>query len=168
MDKRRAQQDLFTEGGADFDGPYRYDLFRTWDRHKPMLLFVMLNPSTADEKELDRTVNRCSGFARGLGYGGFHVVNLFALVSTDPKALKEAKDPVGPLNGRYIGRLAKEANMVIVAWGSNIMVKERAPKVLKLLRKYNKKIYCLGTNKDGHPRHPLYLCSTTEPVIYES
>ncbi|MBD3264437.1 MAG: DUF1643 domain-containing protein [Candidatus Omnitrophica bacterium] len=168
MDKRRAQVDLFSFGGADFDGEYRYDLFRIWDEKNPMLLFVMLNPSTADEKTLDRTVNRCKGFAQALGYGGFHVANLFALISTKPSALKEAKDPVGPLNGRYIGKLAKQADKVIVAWGSDTMVNDRAPKVLKLLHKYHKKIYCLGTNKDGHPRHPLYLCSTTEPVIYES
>ena len=63
VEKRRATIDLFTEAGADFDGPYRYDLFRIWNKKLPMILWAMLNPSTADEYKLDRTVARCKQLA---------------------------------------------------------------------------------------------------------
>lgn len=33
------------------DGLYRYSLERTWDEDKPTVLFVCLNPSTADAVE---------------------------------------------------------------------------------------------------------------------
>ena len=45
------------------DRVYRYMLERTWDCRKERVLFVMLNPSTADEKEDDPTITRCLGFA---------------------------------------------------------------------------------------------------------
>jgi len=167
VDKRRVDLDLFTKSGADFDGIYRYDLFRTWDESKPMVLFVMLNPSTADEYKLDRTVNRCRIFAEAWGCGSFHVVNVFALISTDPKALDEAKDPIGPHNDKYIKELAKKAGKVIVAWGSYKLAATRSEKVLKALRKHHKELYCLGTTKDGKPRHPLYVASSTQLVVYD-
>jgi len=166
VDRRRVSLDLFTEAGADFDGSYRYDLFRKWGQG-PMLLFVMLNPSTADEFKLDRTVARCRKLAMKMDFGSFHVVNMFALISTDPKKLEEVDDPVGKLNGRYIGRLAKEAEKVIVAWGSHKLVKSREAAVLKLLHKHHKKLYCLGVTKKGHPRHPLYVPSSAELVKYD-
>ncbi len=37
---------------------YRYHLERHWGDAKPCL-FIMLNPSTADERKDDRTIKRC-------------------------------------------------------------------------------------------------------------
>jgi len=167
--KRRKKADLFTEAGADFDGEYRYDLFRKWD-DRPMIVFIMLNPSTADENKLDPTVTRCMKFAIRNGNGGFHVVNLFALISTDPKALLDHPDPVGPLNGRYISRLAREYpnGEVVVAWGAHKAACERAEKVLKLLRKHRDKLYCLGKTKNGSPKHPLYVPYSAKLELYEN
>lgn len=36
------------------DGMYRYSLERTWDEGKPTVLFICLNPSTADAVEMMR------------------------------------------------------------------------------------------------------------------
>lgn len=76
---------------------YRYALTWQW-APGPRLLWVMLNPSTASELVNDPTVERCERRARALGFGGFRVVNLFALRATDPRALRLADDPVGPGN----------------------------------------------------------------------
>ncbi|TMF61888.1 MAG: DUF1643 domain-containing protein, partial [Chloroflexi bacterium] len=66
--------------GATFsaDRRYRYRLWRRWDGARPVVAFVMLNPSTADARRDDPTIRRCIGFAKSWGFGGVEVVNLFA------------------------------------------------------------------------------------------
>ena len=137
---------------------YRYRLWRVWDTSKPKVCFVMLNPSTADEIDLDPTVTRCRRRAEALGYGGLEVVNIFALRSTDPKALYEVSDPVGPENFAAIVQALKECAIAICAWGVdgsflNIgpMIKER------MTQFYPGKAHYLKLNADGSPSHPLYL-----------
>ena len=56
---------------------FRYRLGRRWS-DGPVLAFIMLNPSCADEHIDDPSVRRCIGFAQRLGYGGLEVVNLYA------------------------------------------------------------------------------------------
>lgn len=165
--------------GAEFseDRAYRYLLWCFWKRTRH-LLFLMLNPSVADETELDPTLRRCVGFAESLGYGGIVVVNLFALVSTDPKALLAHEDPVGDAKARRttLGRTVtntgavfdacRNADLVIAGWGAFPKAKERAKEVLNIFRDCAIKVHCLGTTKDGHPKHPLYLAADTRPVPY--
>ena len=138
-------------------GRYRYWLGRIWDE-ADSLVFVMLNPSTADAAIDDPTIRRCMAFARREGYGGISVLNLYALRSPDPKALLTCEDPVGPENDGYL-RLtleeqARRGHPVIAAWGTNAK-RERVVDVLTLAGG----VFwgCLGTTKDGHPRHPLYV-----------
>ena len=71
-----------TANTAEFspDRVYRYALYRTWGRDKRRVLFVGLNPSTADESVDDPTIRRCKGFAADWGYGGLIMANLFALL----------------------------------------------------------------------------------------
>src|SRR5215510_5582686 len=96
--------DLFLERDAVLSdcGRYRYMLRRTWDHSKPRVLFVMLNPSTADAEIDDATIRSCIRLAKGAGYGSFEVVNLYALRATDPAELQRADDPVGPKNNDII------------------------------------------------------------------
>ena len=141
-------------------GQYRYSLVRQWDRTKPYLPFVMLNPSTADAEQDDPTIRRCMSFARREGCGGIVVVNLYALRSTDPKRLREVEDPVGPFNKRVIydaGIVAAEAGVpVICAWGLNDIT-QAAGGALVQAREAGARIMCLGKTAGGHPRHPLYV-----------
>jgi len=141
-------------------GQYRYLLVRQWNRSKPYLPFVMLNPSTADAQQDDPTIRRCMSFARREGCGGIVVVNLYALRSTDPKRLRDAGDPVGPLNGRVIydaAVVAAEAGVpVICAWGVNDIT-QAAGGALAQAREAGANIMCLGKTSAGHPRHPLYV-----------
>ena len=85
-------------------GAYRYELRRTWDDRLPVLLWIGLNPSTADHIQDDPTNRRIAGFSRRWGYGGYVLANLFAYRSPDPKALKQARDPIGPENDTLLGK----------------------------------------------------------------
>ncbi len=146
--------------GAVFsaDGVYRYHLDRIIDSvGSGEMLFVMLNPSTADEVEDDPTIRRCKGFTKREGLGKLAVVNLYAYRATDPKELKRVSDPIGPENDAWLERASEEADITVAAWGANADL-FRSTQVKKLL--HNPKH--LGLTKAGYPRHPLYLKSDTE------
>lgn len=162
---------LFPEtAGADFSPcrSWRYRLWRIWDGRRPYCLFLMLNPSVADENVLDPTVTRCVDFARCWGFGGLYVANLFALVSTDPEALYHAPDPVGPDNNLAILEMARDAGMVVCAWGNHGALKERREAVLNMLRAAGVKLNYLRMNATGEPTHPLYLPGDLAPVPWEA
>src|SRR5262245_1661957 len=160
--------DLFLERDAVISdcGNYRYLLRRTWDHGKPRALIVMLNPSTADAKIDDATIRSCIRLCKALGYGGFEVVNLFALRATDPAELAKAADPVGPGNDDSIERAIGRCDIAICAWGAHPMAARREADVRNLLRSFRPAIFCLGKTKAGAPKHPLYIKSGTELQTY--
>ena len=150
--------DEITEGAALFspDGLYRYELRRIWDPARILVLFVMLNPSTANAQHDDPTIRRCLGFAREWGYGGLLVGNLFGLRATDPRMLQESADPVGPDNDFHLDALMAKADLAVMAWGARGDLK-RVEVVKGLLRRHRMAACSLGTTKAGQPRHPLYV-----------
>ena len=148
-------------------GTWRYQLARRVAAHvccEREMVFVCLNPSTADANRDDPTVRKCCGFARRTGHSVVRIVNLFALRSTDPRGLLAARDPVGPDNDAHIARVLcrSAASTVVVAWGSpktarlRRLIEARALHVGSLLRA-PRNVWCLGRARDGHPRHPLML-----------
>lgn len=139
-------------------GTYRYGLKRVWDDAKPVVAWIMLNPSTADAEQDDPTIRRCVGFSKAWGYGGLAVVNLFALRATNPKYLWLVDDPVGPENDVFISEIT-QGRRVVAAWGAAARATSRAERVMMLLA--HRKIECLGTTAMGHPRHPLYVQGST-------
>ena len=155
------------DSGADFDqtGKYRYKLWRIWNKDEPTILFIMLNPSTANAETDDPTIRRCLNFAKSWGYGGIEVVNLFALVSSDPEKLLTTPNSIGENNGQVILQASGRSKKIIVAWGAFREAIARGKEVIRLLDKFD--IYCLGRTKSGHPKHPLYLRSDVNPVIYQ-
>jgi hypothetical protein len=126
------------------------------------VLFVCLNPSTADEAKDDATVRRCVGFARKLGFGRLLLANLFGLRATCPSELAKATDPVGPENDAWITEASAAADLTVVAWGIHGRLQRRDRAVLEMLHAP----YCLGTTKAGEPRHPLYLSADTHLQKY--
>lgn len=154
----------FMNRGAQFSPcrTWRYALWRTWSDGDGHVMFIGLNPSTADETNDDPTVRRCIGFARAWGYGGIYMLNLFAFRATDPRSMKAAPAPIGPENNRFLRMYYEEAGIAIAAWGAHGAFMRRDELVALLLPQ----LHCLGTTKDGHPRHPLYLRSTERPVPY--
>jgi hypothetical protein len=152
-----------TVSGAIFsiDETYRYALWRRW-AEGPYALFVGLNPSTADATQDDPTVRRCIRFARDWGYAAMFMANLFAYRSTDPRALMDAEDPVGPENDAWLRTLARGAGLTIAAWGVHGKLNDREYKVLvtDALGDYR----VLGLTAAGHPRHPLYMRADCRPL----
>jgi hypothetical protein len=116
----------------------------------------MLNPSTADASQDDPTIRKCVEFSKRLGFGGMTVVNLYALRSTKPKKLWKHPDPIGN-NNHHIKQAALAADMVVCAWGANPKSVERGRTVYAMLKDWNIRPYCLGTTKNGSPKHPLYV-----------
>lgn len=145
------------------DGLYRYTLGRWWssDPDPRTAVFVMLNPSTADATQDDNTIRRCVGFAKTLGCGALHVVNLYAYRATKPTDLWRADDPVGPENDTVLteaGLSAKRAESpLIAAWGAHAKP-DRVAEVCALPG--FDRLTALGVTMAGAPRHPLYLPAT--------
>ena len=145
---------------------YRYDLTRVWDGGGKRVMFLMLNPSTATEVQNDPTVERCERRARTLGYGGFRVCNIFAFRATDPKVMRSAADPVGPLNDEIIRDGIDWADDLVAAWGANGEHMHRGAQVEMLLRGMEISPKHLGLTKAGHPKHPLYIGYKVQPETW--
>jgi hypothetical protein len=138
-------------------GKYRYSLMREWNKNKGKVLFIMLNPSKADDKEDDPTVKRCINFAKDWGYGGLMIGNLFSYRTTYPKELFKTKYPEGKDNLKYIKQMIKRSDLVICAWGNKQGI---PPKYLCELTD----LHYLKLLADGKtPGHPLFIKKDTKP-----
>lgn len=146
---------------------YRYSLTRTWDETDRRVMFVMLNPSTATEKQNDPTVERCERRARALGFGAFQVTNIFAWRDTDPRKMRAAPDPVGPGNDAAILGGCEWADQVIAAWGTHGAHLNRGAETERLLSRAQAPIFHLGLSKHGHPKHPLYIAYAQQPQRWD-
>ena len=140
---------------------WRYLLWRRWDETKPIANFLMLNPSTADEVKLDPSCTRARIYAERWGYGALIVTNLFGWRATDPAEMKAARDPVGRGNDRAILAAAREAAIVVCAWGNHGAHRNRSSEVRKLLGRT--RLHILRMNDSGEPAHPLYLPAALTP-----
>jgi hypothetical protein len=152
----------------DTSRTYRYLLTRVWDSSRPRMVWLMLNPSTADAMADDPTIRRCIGFARREQAGGIAVVNLFALRSTNPDALRTHPDPVGPLNDVFVRQAVAGARLVVCAWGAGGVLRDRATTVTRRLTRVGARPHCLGVTSTGQPRHPLYLPGAAVFALYEA
>lgn len=154
---------LFGSSGANFSGcgKYRFALWRIWDEDKPIITFVGLNPSTANEDTNDPTIRRVIRFANRWGYGGVYMMNLFPLVTPNPKDLLTKPIPkwAQRLNDSLLGKIIDH---VVFAWGSFPEAKEKGEQIAARV-----KGQALAINKDGSPRHPLYVPAKTELIPYE-
>ncbi|MDR0576996.1 MAG: DUF1643 domain-containing protein [Candidatus Accumulibacter sp.] len=146
-------------------GTYRYLLSRVWG-DAPPAVFIMLNPSTADAVKNDPTIDRCERRGRKMGHGGLIVANLFALRSADPAKLFRHPDPVGPGNDAAILEAVANAGIVICAWGRAGKWQGRDAAVLALLRGAGVEPRALSFNKNGTPRHPLYVSYDKTPEAW--
>lgn len=142
---------------------YRYGLSRQWNQSGDWVLFVMLNPSTADEHRNDPTIERCERRARAMGAGGLRIANLCAWRATRPADLKRATDPVGPDNDALLADWHATSDLTIAAWGVHGTLLGRDQQVLAQM---TGPLHHLGLTRDGHPRHPLYVPYATQPMLW--
>jgi hypothetical protein len=148
-----------TASGATFSAcrRWRYLLWRRWDEDEPVANFLMLNPSTADEHQLDPSCSRARDYAERWGCGALIVTNLFAWRATDPEDMKSAEEPVGRSNNQAILRSARQSGVVVCAWGNHGAHLERSTQVKQLLAEAGVALHVLRLNAGGEPAHPLYL-----------
>jgi hypothetical protein len=161
---------------------YRYTLWRdfhdgdfSFNTHPNALGFVQfigLNPSIADETADDPTIRRCIQFAKSWGYGAMVMTNLFAFRATEPNVMKASDCPETPdlslTNRIHILRLAREAKIVIAAWGTHGSHMGLGADTILCFKQNSIPLYHLGLNTDGTPKHPLYLRADTKPVLFNS
>lgn len=154
---------LFESGnGAEFseDRRHRKKLWRIWDESKPLIMFIGLNPSTANENDPDPTIRRVIDFARRWGYGGVYMMNLFTFVTPCPDQL--CTDDNAGENYNNLLAVSSKCCCVLFAWGQfntlgrDNIVKQMFPNAL-----------CLGKNKNGTPKHPLYMKAQTRPILFQ-
>lgn len=163
-----------TTGTARFDpsGRYRYRLTRIWDRSRPAVVWIMLNPSTATASADDPTIRRVVGFSRAWGFGSAEVVNLFALRAIHPRRLANSHDRVGPLNDDAIATAVTSAHRVVAAWGNQGTMDNpatgvrRSDEVLELMGRRDEPWHCMGTTRHRQPRHPLYMPADTSVTSF--
>jgi hypothetical protein len=148
--------------GAEFSpcGNYRYALWRIWDTTKPKVMFIGLNPSTANEFRDDPTIRRVKAMAKNWGFGGVYMMNLFAWVTAYPN---ECPDPVNG-NDAWLSKIATKCSDVIFAWGNFKEAQERAKKVIEIFPQAK----ALHINKNGSPKHPLYVRGDVIPVSFKT
>ena len=146
---------------------YRYWLHRELAAEgKDGLVFVLLNPSTADALEDDPTIRRCMGFGKRWGYRELTVVNLFALRATSPAVLRQhGAAAIGSRNDDALrwARNAPRTRTVVAGWGNHGLHLERDLAAMAIVRP----MMALRTTKLGCPAHPLYLPSSAELLPYE-
>jgi hypothetical protein len=157
--------------GATFsaDHRHRYVLWRIWAAG-PLLAVIGLNPSTADEERNDPTVRRAIGYARRWGCAGLVMLNLYGFRATDPQAMRQAPDPMGPQNWDAVlsqtqGVLA-DGGALLVAWGSHGTHGGAGARMRGQLEAAGIACACLGYTQGGQPRHPLYLAGASVPEAY--
>jgi hypothetical protein len=152
---------VFTE-----DRLHRLYLWRRWNKEGPWVMFIGLNPSTADERLNDPTIKRCIGFASRWGYAGMFMCNVYTLVSTDPKKLNtEIPVAMGAgLTMRVIRELCKGA---VAGWGNLITQVRDGEDRVERIKQDLSPLHCLGITKLGHPRHPLYLPYSAKLILIE-
>lgn len=142
-------------------GRYRYELRRVWDDALPPYVSGMLNPSTADHEKDDRTIVRNWRRAESMGCGSLIVWNLGAGRATRPSDWMVMSDPIGPENDVHIRRILFECRqrngIATVGWGAHGSFMGRDHVATKIAIETGLAFRCLGTTKDGQPKHPLYV-----------
>lgn len=145
------------------DGLYRYSLTRSWNPTEKEIIYIGINPSTADANVDDATIRRLRDFTKRYGYGGFKIHNLYAYRTEDCKLLKTVVDPFGERNWEFLDRYQKKLKTIVFMWGNN-------HKDFGNVREHVIKIYpnalCFGHNMDGSPKHPLYLDASSKLIRY--
>jgi len=163
--------DLFNQCGASFsdDRKYRYALWRIWDNSKPLVMFIGLNPSTANETDNDPTIKSVCRIAKNNGFGGVYMMNCFPLVSTNPSALDEIvytplHDYAVSKNNAWLNKAGKLCKEIVFAWGSFgvVIMSGRNADLMEMFPQAK----ALSINKNGSPKHPLYCKSNTQLITY--
>lgn len=140
-------------------GKYRFWLSRVWNESKESLMLIGLNPSTANADTDDPTIRRIVSLASANGFGGIYMTNLFPFITAYPEQLKI--DRIGDNDQHMVFVSSSKCEKVCFCWG-NFFVYDRD----KQMKANFPDALCFGKNKNGSPKHPLYLKSNTQLVKF--
>lgn len=151
------------------DRAYRYRLEIVWEPMLPLVQFIGLNPSTADEVRDDNTIRKCKQFARNWQCGGIIMTNIFAFRSTDPNPMKRHESPIAhpdesAANNFNLLAAALECKLHVAAWGNHGTHLGRGESVAAFFREHERPLKCFRITKANQPEHPLYM-PYTQPLI---
>lgn len=132
------------------------------------IVFIGMNPSTADATVDDPTCAREWTLARREGFEAMVKCNVGDYRATDPKALLQpGVEAVSPANLPAICEAAAGAEKVVLCHGKlNKALAPAGRELVAALRADGIDLWCFGTNADGSPKHPLYLRADTPLVPY--
>jgi len=143
---------------------WRYVLWRIWDTRLPAMCVIGTNPSVATEVINDRTISKLIKLAKLWGFGALFMLNAYAWCSTWPHEMKkQGVEAIGALNDYWIEATVRreDVSMTIAAWGIHDFLNRG-----DLIKEIVPNLYHLGLNKDGSPKHPLFLPSTVRPTLF--
>ena len=125
------------------------------------LIFIGLNPSLSDANFLDNTTKKIIKISDNYNYGKVRIINLFGLISKDPKILFLHKDPIGNINNKIIEESMKYWSLnfncnIWLGWGNNGVCLNRNKDVYSLIKKY----FYLKKNNFKNPSRPLLIKKT--------
>lgn len=147
-------------------GNCRYWLKRVIGEGRRIIVWCMLNPSTADHRKDDATIRRVMRFSKDWGYDIVIVVNFFAFRSRNPKVLKPLIKMHGLLyvtgedNQFWQDYWIEKADRLVIGWGNNLYVDP-----VEIAQMFPD-AYCLGLTKSLQPKHPLMIKAITKPKLY--
>lgn len=157
---------MITEAGISSDGNYRWWLFRCWAASLPLIIWIMMNPSTADHRKNDPTILKVIRYSTKWGYGAVLVLNIYAFRTSRPENLPiKMKHRVGRRNNWWIKTIfafaAKKKIPVICAWG--VKHKERGDLVRRYADEAGLPLMCLELAQNAEPKHPRFLSESLSP-----
>lgn len=160
-------------GGAQFSdcGRYRQALTRDWtpEGTKPRsILFIGMNPSVADASASDPTCHRELMFARDWGFSRYLKGNMLDWRATSPRDLPhDPKVAASPENLPALMEMAQESEVIVMAYGKlHLRYQGIVERVIAGMRNTGRPVMCLGLNKDGSAKHPLYLRKDTALMAF--
>lgn len=151
------KSNLKTEAIFSDDKKSRFLLKKEWDSKKLKAMVLMINPSTADEIQIDFTTLYTINNLSKLGYGSVDITNLYSHVGAlrTKEESKEMKDE----NIKHILSSAEKVDSIILAYGSvgenSKGIQEQISNILTALKPFNEKIFYIGNGFDKIGLHPL-------------
>ena len=126
------------------------------------MLAIGLNPSTANEDNLDPTSRNIQAIAQNNGCDGWWLVNLYPKRTSKPSKLpKTVNQVIAKENVDFIKELLKNGNNVskiLFCWGNHIndhaYLKKQADQIITFLKELDINPLCLGKTLTGNPLHP--------------
>ena len=140
---------------------YRWSLSYEISKSKKEIIFIGLNPSLSDSLYVDNTTKKIIKICKNHNYGKVTILNLFALISSNPKKLFIHKRPIGYLNNLFIYKNLKywseNKNCHLwLGWGNKGVFLNRNKKVVKIIMNF----YSIKKNNFNKPIGPLFIKKT--------